>query len=266
MLVDAGAAVQRIELANCQGRRELQSETGRLTASIGSIDTLDLSVVYRDPSRAQPVLLERRYWVHAGYQNTNIECEADLSDSELLQGTELSLVITDGAVPQVMTDEWSLVTSENVTPTRRQLQLKATKDNPGPLRFLWEMPSVVVPPQRTDLPASITLPELFTVGATAGSPSTIAFDAAPGLRLSVFSPASPTAPVATTVAEEPFVSSTRSETIDAFVSRWKGFRATASEVISTKTVLPRLLITAPNPLLWQSDEEHHCMFVPVNCN
>ncbi len=62
---------------------------------------------------------------------------------------------------------------------------------------------------------------------------------------------------ATTVAEEPFVSSTRSETIDAFVSRWKGFRATASEIISTKTVLPRLLITAPNPILWQSDEEHH---------
>ncbi len=257
LLVDAGAAVQRIELANCQGRHELQNETGRLTASIGSIDTLDLSVVYRDPNRAQPVLLERRYWIHAGYQNTNIECEADLSDSELLQGTELSLVISDGAIPQIMTDEWSLVNSENVTPTRRQLQLKATKDNPGPLRFLWETPSVVVPSQRTDLPASLTLPDLFTFGATTGSPSTIAFDAAPGLRLSVYTPASPALPATTPAADEPFVSSTRSETIDAFVSRWKGFRATASEVISTKTVLPRLVITAPNPNLWQSDEEHH---------
>ncbi len=257
LLVDAGGAVQRIELGQCQGRRELQAEAGRLTASIGAVSELDLSVVYRDPNRPQPTILERRYWVHAGHQTSNVECEVDLSDTELLQGTELSLVLSDGAVPQLMTDDWSLVSSESVTPTRRQLLLKANKDNPGPLRFLWEMPSVVIPAQRTDLPPSITLPDIFTFGATAGSPSAIAFDAAPGLKLTVYSPPSAATAANAPAPGEAFTSSVSSENIDAFVSRWKGFRATATEIVSTQSVLPRLVITAPNASLWQSDEEHH---------
>ena len=55
----------------------------------------------------------------------------------------------------------------------------------------------------------------------------------------------------------PVTSTTGSEAVDAFVSSWKGFRGTASEIFTAPSPLPRFALVAPTPRAWQSDEVHH---------
>jgi len=262
LVVDAGFAVHRIELAKSIGEMDVQPELGRLTASIGAVDEIDLSITFREAARVAASVAQRRYWVHTGYDRTNIECEVDIADSAIRKGGEVSLVQLDGQTPLMMTNDWAIVANESISLTRRQLTLRSQVDNPGPIRLLWEFDSVIASTSAVEDSVPMVIPEILSAGAATTPPAVIAIDTAQGLRLVPKTMPQPpldpaTAAVAATEKRPATTGATSAQTIDAFISSWKGFRGTASEVIVSESPLTRFVIAAPTSRAWQANEVHH---------
>ena len=375
LLVDSGLAVQRLELAKAFGEIDSQPELGRLSASLGAVDEIDLTLTYRESAKTVASIAQRRYWINAGYDRTNVECEIELSDAAVRRGAEVPLVLVDGQTPIMTTNDWIISATETVSPTRQQLTLTAQRDSPGPVRFLWELESAPTTSAQAVASAAITIPDVLSAGTASTPPAIIALDAAQGLRLlplrtpmplsildqpptgspsspgnvppSLVPPASPVgagasvspnvpsilgpqppslglpagapasgamaaglqaagvrvegtqgevAPVdvtsdasnsngnsagsdrpvvisdANAVASEGKVGGTvtsnaadgasangvrSSEAIDAFIASWKGYRGTASDVMTASSPLPKMTIASPEPRPWQADEIHH---------
>ncbi len=252
LVVDAGFAVHHLELTELMGEQEVQPELGRLTASLGAVSEVDLTISLREAARVVASIAQRRYWVHAGYDRTNIECEVDIADATIRKGGEVSLVILDGQLPLVMTDDWAIVTNESVSPIRRQLTLRSQRDNPGPIRFLWELDSLIASTAPAEDSDWIVIPEVLSAGAAATPPAVIALDAAQGLRLNT------AALGAGGVGSKLAVNKpTSAEAIDAFISSWKGFRGTAGEVMTSDSPLTRFVIATPPSRPWQTSEVQH---------
>lgn len=290
LLVDAGMAIQRIDIANALGEVDAQPDSGRLNASLGAVKEVDIALSYRDALRSIATIAQRRYWIHAGYDRTNLECEVDLNDSDIRKGSEIPLIMLEGQLPLVTSTDWAITASESLSTVRQQLTLQAQRDNPGPVRLLWEVESVISETSSAEAAAPISIPEIQSVGPFVSSPPTsIGLDAAQGLRLvpkQISFPAtgsslpgtlssSETSATATLAAEVVAAANrtqrsvgdgvsgllqslTKSpEVIDAFVSSWKGYRGAATEVLTATSPLPRLVITSPSPRVWVADEVHH---------
>ncbi len=290
LVVDAGFAVQRLDLVGSIGEIDTQPELGRLNAAIGGISDVDLTITYREAARSIAAIAQRRYWIHAGYERTNIECEVELSDTSIRKGGEVPLVLLDAETPILLTHDWTMLATEVLSPIRRQLTLQALRDNPGPIRFLWEQDSLIASTLAAEDPVPVVIPDVVSAGSVATPPAVIALDAAQGLRLipkllqqplailtapnSTATSASnlPDAPLsnqgvpASTAAAtspanaptpQPLASTTSPEIVDAFIASWKGFRGTASEIVTSASPLTRFIIAAPAPRPWQADEVHH---------
>lgn len=347
LLVDSGLAVQRLELAKAFGEIDSQPELGRLSASLGAVDEIDLTLTYRESAKTVASIAQRRYWINAGYDRTNVECEIDLSDASVRRGADVPLVLVDGQTPIMTTNDWIISATEAISPTRQQLTLTAQRDSPGPMRFLWEMESAPTTSAQAVASAAITIPDVLSAGTASTPPAIIALDAAQGLRLLPLrtplplslldqpptgSPSSPgnvppslslpagapasgamaaglqaagvraegtqgeVVPVdvtsdaansngnstgsdgpvvvgdANAVPSEGTVGDTVTsnaadgastngvtspEAIDAFIASWKGYRGTASDVMTASSPLPKMMIASPEPRPWQSEEIHH---------
>lgn len=283
LLVDAGGAVQRMELLDSLGSVDVQTDVGRINASIGAVKNIDLSFAYRDVSNSIATLAARRYWVHSGPVQTNIECEVDVIESSIRKDDEVSLVMIGDQNPLITSPDWALTSVQSVAGLRSQLNFRAKRDDPGPVRMLWETPSTIVA-ANSPIFLPLILPDIQSTGLPASVPTSIALDAAQGLLLSVqprlpalidLVPADRTVPVnvmelATKglsgtlprVAGDPSLnlgtrSETNAEAIDAFVSNWKGYRGTATEILTSTTSLPRLILTSDASTPWRADEIRH---------
>jgi len=253
LLVDAGTVLQSIDIAKSFGEVDAQPDAGRLSVSLGAISEIDVVLTYRDPLRSVATITERRYWVHSGYDRTNIECEIDLDESSIRKGSEVPIVLIEGQAPLVMSPNWTILATEPLSVNRQQLTLQAKQDNPGSIRFLWELDSLAAPPSTAGTSVPIVIPEIQSLVVTSTAPrTTIALDAAQGLRLIPQSTASPADSVVA-----PLTSPINLEAVDSFVSSWKGYRGIATEVLTATTPLPRLLITAAEPKAWEADEVQH---------
>ena len=290
LLVDTGTALQRIDIANTLGEVDAQPEAGRLNASLGAVNDVDVALTYRDASRSIATIAQRRYWIHAGYDRTNLECEVDLNDSAIRNGSEVPLIMLEGQLPLVTSSDWAITAIESLSTARQQLTLQAQRDNPGPVRLLWEVDSLVSTTSTAEDATPIVIPEILSIGPFLSSPPTsIGLDAAQGLRLvpkQIQFPAignslpgtrtpSETSATATLAAEVVAAANrtqrsagegvsgllqsltTSPEVIDTFVSSWKGYRGAATEVLTATSPLPRLVITSPSPRAWEADEVHH---------
>ncbi len=125
LVVDSSSAVQRFELAEALGQTIAQPEVGRLSAALGAIDAIDLTVTLRQGSRGIPVIAARRYWVHASENSCQVECEVEPGEEALRRGSDVPIVILGGSEPILTSADWSVHASEMVSPRRQLLTLRA---------------------------------------------------------------------------------------------------------------------------------------------
>ncbi len=267
LVADSAFPVQRMELAKSYGEWENPSDTSRLAAAIGAIEEIDLSITLRDSARSTTSIAARRYWVHAGYDHTNIECELDPSDASLRKGSVLSFLLQDSRMPLVTTNDWRIQASEAMTSARQLLTVRALRDNPGPIRLLWEMESLITATATAEDPVPIIIPEIAASATAVSPPAMIALSAAAGLRLIAQgavaeSQVGSSRPLVTESFVGPplaprITTTTQPDAIDAFISSWKGFRASATEIVTSSSPLVRLVIASGPRKSWHADEAHH---------
>ncbi len=286
LVVDSAFPVQRIEIAKSLGEVEKQSDSGRLTASIGAVDQIDLTAILRDNTRQSASIAQRRYWIHAGYERTNIECEIEPSDLAIRKGGEFTLVVQDNRTPLMTCSDWEMQSLESLSSTRQTLKMRATRDNPGPIRLLWELDSVIAANEQADGLSSMIVPDVVMPSVSATPTAHIAIDAAVGLRLipqtvgeplislgSVLSPRLDSSTQSLSPSQLPVTSdelstneptpnalvkaTTSPEAIDAFISSWKGFRGAATEVISSESPPVRFSLVGTESRAWKAEELHH---------
>jgi hypothetical protein len=259
LVVDTGTAVQRFELSGAIGQTVSQADNGRLTADLGAIGAIDLAITLRQSSRGIPAIAARRYWVHAAAGRFQVECEIDPGEEAVRRGTDLPIVVLGGRQPILTSADWAVQASEMISPQRQLLTFRALRDNPEPIRLLWDIAADESPgnvavgdavaggaADATDGEAAetVVLPDVISAGSAATPDAFIALQAGEGYRLTALQ-----APAGT--------ESNSADAIDAFVARWKGYRSTAGQVIRSSSPLVRLALRAETPRPWLADERHH---------
>ncbi|MCG8651120.1 MAG: hypothetical protein MI861_14880 [Pirellulales bacterium] len=141
LTVEADEDLAALRVGGPSGRLLAEQNLRRWVEEIGPVDSLEVEFQRpeRSPSsKSKP--LERRYWLNVSQNQVAIDCEVDPPiDANL--GTSVQLVIRDVRLPKLTTRSWTLTGSELVSPTRRLVTLESLADNPGPIRFLWTLPT-----------------------------------------------------------------------------------------------------------------------------
>jgi len=244
LVVDSGTAVQRFELAGALGQTTSQPESGRLSADLGAVKSIDLVVTLRQGARGIPAIAARRYWIHAAGNRLQVECEIDPGEQSLRRGTDLPIVILGGRPAILTASDWSIQSSEMISPQRQLLTCRSLRDAAGPIRLLWDFEAPLAADEADVEAAAIQIPDVISAGSAATPEALIATQASDGYRLIPLG------------VQESSVSSS-ADAIDGFVAQWRGFRGTASQVIRSPSALVRLAILAQPSKQWTSDEQHH---------
>jgi len=247
LVVDSSSAVQRFELAEALGQTIAQPEIGRLSAALGAIDAIDLTVMLRQGSRGITAIAARRYWVHASEKGCQIECEVEPGEEALRRGSDVPIVILGGSAPILTSTDWAVHASEMVSPRRQLLTLRALRDAPEPIRLLWQVDAAALGGSNEG-PAALVIPDVISAGSANTPEALIALHAAEGLRL---------------VAQPSLTAASDSvDAVDAFIASWKGYRGTAQQVIRSPSPLTRLALIEAPARPWTAAERHHLHIRP----
>lgn len=244
LVVDSGTAVQRFETSGAIGQTTSQPESGRLSSDLGPTGTIDLTVTLRQGARGIPAIAARRYWVHASGDRCQVECEIDPGTESLRRGTDLPIVIL-GGLPAILTSrDWSIHSSEMISPQRQLLTCRSLRDSAGPIRLMWNLDVPIAVDEATAEAAAFQIPDVISAGSAPTPDALMAIQTGDGYRLVPF-------------GLQPDAAAGSPDAIDAFVSQWTGFRHTASQVIRSASPLVRFAVVPKVPQPWTSNERHH---------
>jgi len=244
LVVDSGTAVQRFELTGALGQTTAQPEAGRLSSDLGAVESIDLAVTLRQGARGIPAIAARRYWIHASGTRLQVECEIDPGEQSLRRGTDLPIVILGGRSAILTASDWSIQSSEMISPQRQLLTCRTLRDAAGPIRLLWDFEAPVAETEADVETTAIQIPDVISAGSAPTPEALIAIQASDGYRLIPLG------------VQESAVSNS-ADAIDNFVAQWRGFRGTAAQVIRSPSALVRLAILEQPIKQWTSDERHH---------
>ena len=244
LVVDSGTAVQRFEISGAIGQTTAQPESGRMSSDLGAAPSIDLTITLRQGARGIPAIAARRYWIHGSGDRCQIECEIDPGTESLRRGTDLPIVILGGQAAILTSQEWSIHSSEMISPQRQLLTCRSLRDSAGPIRLLWNLEVPIAGDEATAESAAFQIPDVISAGSAPTPDALMAIQSGDGYRM---------LPIGIQVD----AGSQSADTIDAFVSQWKGFRDTASQVIRSPSPLVRLATVQQSPGSWSSDERHH---------
>jgi len=244
LVVDSGTSVQRFEISGAIGQTIAQPESGRMSSDLGAARSIDLAITLRQGARGIPAIAARRYWVHAAGDRCQVECEIDPGTESLRRGTDLPIVILGGQAAILTSRDWSIHSSEMISPQRQLLTCRSLRDSAGPIRLLWNLEVAIADDEATAESVAFQIPDVISAGSAPTPDALLALQSRDGYR---------TLPIGVPVD----AASQSPDTIDAFVSQWKGFRDTASQVIRSPSPLVRLAVVRRSPSGWTSDERHH---------
>lgn len=244
LVVDSGTAVQRFEISGAIGQTTSQPDSGRLSADLGAVGSIDLGVTLRQGARGIPAIAARRYWIHAAGDRCQIECEIDPGTESLRRGTDLPIVILGGQPAILTSRDWSIHSSEMISPQRQLLTCRSLRDSAGPIRLMWNLDVPIADDEATAEAAAFQIPDVISAGSAPTPDALIAVQTGYGYRM-------------VSIGLQPDTASRSADTVDAFVSQWTGFRHTASQVIRSPSPLVRLAILPNVPQPWTSSERHH---------
>lgn len=235
--VESDAPVQRFELSAALGKTVAQPDMRRFDADLGPVRQIQLDVALRRSGRSTPQIESRRYWVHAGPDRAEVECEVALAGPSVRRGAEVTLNVSGREEPILTTDQWSLERSELASPRRRTLGLRALTSQPEPIRMLW---SVEPTPDADEIQFSI--PEVTAPGSGSIPEAVVAVDAADGYRV--------TAPTGAVLLDA-------ADAARADASRWQGYRGESSQLMQMPSPLPPLSLQRRSARQWQYEHQHH---------
>ena len=244
LVVDSGTAVQRFETSGAIGQTTSQPESGRLSTDLGPTATIDLTVTLRQGARGIPAIAARRYWVHASGDRCQVECEVDPGTESLRRGTDLPIVILGGQPAILTSRDWSIHSSEMISPQRQLLTCRSLRDSAGPIRLMWNLDIPIAEDEATAEAAAFQIPDVISAGSAPTPDALMAIQTGDGYRVLPF-------------GLQPDTASGSPDAIDAFVSQWTGFRHTASQVIRSTSPLVRFAVVPNAPQPWTSNERHH---------
>ncbi|HBJ38377.1 MAG TPA: hypothetical protein DDZ51_27220 [Planctomycetaceae bacterium] len=244
LVVDSGTAVQRFETSGAIGQTTLQPESGRLSSDLGPTSSIDLTVTLRQGARGIPAIAARRYWIHASGDRCQVECEIDPGTESLRRGTDLPIVILGGQPAILTSRDWSIHSSEMISPQRQLLTCRSRRDSAGPIRLMWNLDVPIANDEATAQAAAFQVPDVISAGSAATPDAVMAIQSGDGYRI-------------VSIGLPPDTASQSPNAIDAFVAQWTGFRHTASQVIRSPSPLVRFAIIPNQSQPWTSDERHH---------
>lgn len=247
LVVDTGSAVQLLELRGAIGRVIPTTGSGRLTADLGAISSIDLDIGLRQSGRGIPAIAARRYWMHAASQTCQVECEIEPQADSLRRGADFPIVVLGGHRATLTSPDWQVHADEMISPQRQLLTLRSLREDAGPVRLLWQFPIETADSLESAQAVAFELPEVISAGSAPTPPAQLAWQVAEGLQL---------VPLGG-LPEEPLDPTQAAELENQFMTQWQGYRSDAQAVIDWPGTQTRWAVINLPPPPWHSNERHH---------
>lgn len=226
LLIESATPLGTVRIGGANGWlvKEQKNLSRNWVADIGPVGLMQVEMRAEDDQATTPSeALARRYWVRAGRQNAVIDCELDVPVKQAA-GENFQFVILDSKMPKLIGEAWKLIGSELYSPSRRLVTVQSLKDNPGPIRLIW---NDVLEGELVDEDSlvRIVIPEVIASALGENADPWIALQSEENLQIEAVDGAT----------SEPL-------SVDQFLASWGGYRGSIGKAFVPVGKIPSLSV------------------------